>query len=312
MKNFRLTGLIAAPFTPMHPDGAVNLSLIDKLAKHLAANQVAGAFVNGTTGEGLSLTTDERMKIVERWRNSAPPGLRLIVHVGHTSVLESRALAAHAARFKADAIAAMAPSFFRINHVDQLVDWCARIAEAAPALPFYYYHFPVMTGADLPMADFLTQAGRRIPNLAGIKFTHENLMDYRRCLAFDHSRYNLLFGRDEMMLAALGMGATGLVGSTYNYIAPLYHRLIAAFNRGDLPAAQDLQSQAIEIITVMSRHGGLSAGKHLMRMIGFDCGSVRAPLQELTSKAAAALERELRRLGFPQAITELKSSSKTK
>src|SRR5436305_7284672 len=155
MTKTRLTGLIAAPFTPMLADGSLNLPMVDKLARHLADTGIAGAFVNGTTGEGLSLTTDERLKLAERWVHSAPASLRVIIHVGHTSVLESRQLAAQAQRLKAHAFAAMAPSFFRINQVDQLVDWCGRIAEAAPELPFYYYHFPLMAGADLPMADFL-------------------------------------------------------------------------------------------------------------------------------------------------------------
>ena len=299
MTHARLIGLIAAPFTPTQTDGSVNLSLIGKLANHLADNKVAGAFICGTTGEGPSLTTDERMKIAERWVEAAPPSLRVIVHVGHTSVVESRALAAHAQRIKAHAFATMAPAFFRISNLDQLVDWCARIAEAAPDLPFYYYHFPTMTGADLSMADFLATAGKRIPNLAGIKFTHENLMDYRRCLEFADSRFNILFGRDEMMMAALGMGATGFVGSTYNYMAPLYLKLIDAFNAGELDTARRFQSLAIEIIAVMARHGGLAAGKQMMRMIGFDCGQVRAPLQNLAETAAASLERDLNRVGFP-------------
>lgn len=283
----------------MRSDGSVNLPLIEKMAKHLAANGVTGAFICGTTGEGLSLTMNERQQIAERWIRAAPPSLRVIVHAGHTSIIESRTLAAHAARINASALAVMAPAFFRVTTVDQLVDWCARVAEAAPVLPFYYYHFPAMTGADLPMADFLASASRKIPNLAGIKFTHENLMDYRRCLAFAQGRFNILFGRDEMMMAALGMGASGMVGSTYNFMPRLYLHLIEAFNAGEFETARRLQSQAIEIITVMARHGGLAAGKHMMRMIGFDCGPVRSPLLNINAKAVAVLERELKQLGFP-------------
>jgi dihydrodipicolinate synthase/N-acetylneuraminate lyase len=70
---------------------------------------------------------------------------------------------------------------------------------------------PAMTGADLPMYDFLGQAAGLIPNLAGIKFTHENPMDYRRCLDFESGRFTILFGRDEILLAALALGATAEV-----------------------------------------------------------------------------------------------------
>jgi N-acetylneuraminate lyase len=149
------------------------------------------------------------------------------------------------------------------------------------------------------MCDFLRMAGPRLPNLVGIKFTHENLMDYRRCLEFEGGRYNILFGRDEILLAALAMGATGAVGSTYNYLAPLFHQLIQAFQAGDLERARQYQSQAIHIIAVMSRNGGLPAGKAMMKLAGLDCGPVRAPLENLSDQRLESLARELKQVGFP-------------
>jgi N-acetylneuraminate lyase len=233
----------------------------------------------------------------------APDSLRVIVHVGHGSAEESRRLAAHAERIGAHAFATIGPTFFRAASLEELIDYCARVASGAPQLPFYYYHLPAMTGADLPMYDFLRQGAERIPNLAGIKFTHENLMDYRRCLDFEPGRFNILFGRDEILLAALALGATGAVGSTYNYMAPVYHRLIAAFRDGDMQTARQLQSQAIEIIAIMLRRGGLPAGKAIMKLVGLDCGPVRAPMQNLSPDALESLARELAAAGFPKPLS---------
>ena len=300
----RLSGLIAAPFTAMRPDGTVNLDMIRLQARALAERGVRGAFICGTTGEGLSLTTDERLQVAEQWKAVAPPGVPLIIHVGHPSIKESRKLAAHAAKINASAFATIGPTFFRVTNLEQLVDFCAQVAAAAPDLPFYYYHMPAMTGADLPMYDFLKLASARIPNLAGIKFTHENLMDYSRCLKFDGGRYDILFGRDEILLAALAMGATGAVGSTYNYMPEIYHRLIRAFDVGDLCAARRFQSQAIEVIAIIGRRGGLPAAKALMKLVGLDCGPVRAPLQNLSSEAIEALTRELATVDFPTPTQE--------
>src|SRR5438874_13499854 len=103
----KLTGLIAAPFTAMNADGSLNLSLTERQAMALAENAVTGAFICGTTGEGLSLTTDERMQVAEKWMAVAPRKLRVIVHVGHTAIAESRKLAAHAEGIRADAIATL-------------------------------------------------------------------------------------------------------------------------------------------------------------------------------------------------------------
>ncbi len=296
----RIHGLIAAPFTPMHSDYSLNLNLVEQQARALAKNQVQGAFICGTTGEGLSLSTDERVQVAEKWRAVCPPELRIIVHVGHESLPESRALAAHAQKIGAAAFATLVPGFYPVAGVGALVDYCARVAEAAPALPFYYYHIPVLTGVELPMREFLEIASSRIPNLAGIKFTHENLMDYRRCLEFDGAKFDILFGRDEILLAALALGATGAVGSTYNFMASIYHEVITAFHVGDLEKARQFQSRAIEVIAVMSRHGGLPAGKAMMRLIGLDCGPVRPPLVSLSDVDFTRLRAELAKVGFPE------------
>jgi N-acetylneuraminate lyase len=295
----KLTGLIAAPFTALCPDGSLNLGLVEAQAHHLADNGVRGAFICGTTGEGFSLSTEERMRTAERWLAVAPKSLAVIVHVAHNNLEESQKLAAHAEQMGAYGIASIGPTFFKPAGVEQLVDFCAPVAAAAPTLPFFYYHMPAMTGVNLPMIEFLQSGSKRIPNLAGIKFTDENLMSYTQCLNFEDGRYNIFFGRDEILLAALALGATAAVGSTYNYMAPIYLRVMEAFKAGDFDAARQWQLAAIQIIAVMARHGGLPAGKAMMKMIGVDCGPVRSPLRNLTADQLTALRHDLACVDFP-------------
>jgi len=153
------------------------------------------------------------------------------------------------------------------------------------------------------MIDFLKIAASRIPNLAGIKFTHENLMDFTEALNFLPKRYDVFFGRDEILLAALSLGATTAVGSTYNYAAPIYQRLIKAFRAGDLTTAREEQSFAVQMIKILlSNGGGLEAGKEIMRLIGLDCGEVRLPMRPLDASAKTRLKANLDELGFFDAI----------
>lgn len=294
-----ISGLIAAPHTPFKRDGSLNLAVIERQAALLDHNGVAGAFVCGTTGEGSSLTTAERLLVAARWKAVKAKRLALIVHVGHPSLQESIAIARHAARIKADAIATIAPSFFKPSRVEELVAYCAAIASAAPDLPFYYYHMPAMTGVDFSAVSFLKLAATRIPTLAGIKFTHENLMDFAAASTFANGRYNLMFGRDEILLAGLALGATSAVGSTYNFAAPLYRKIIRSFKAGDLEAARRSQLQAIAMIELLSAHGGLAAGKAAMQIIGVDCGSVRLPLRALSQEDVGRLRAGLDATGFP-------------
>ena len=298
--HHRFRGLVAAPFTPFNADRSINLDAIPTYARFLRANGVSAAFVCGTTGEGLSLTLEERLAVAEKWVTSAGKNLPVIVHVGHTCLADARKLTAHAAKIGAAAVSALAPMFFKPRTIGELVDWCEAVASAAPSLPFYYYNIPSMTGVTLPVAEFLAQAADRIPTLVGVKYTHEDLPDFSACVQADGGRFDILFGRDELLLEGTKAGALGAVGSTYNYAAPIYLRLLEAHQHGDEATARALQDTAIRMIAICNGAGvtHLAASKALMAMLGVDCGPVRLPLIQPGFAQLAVLRAKLGEIGF--------------
>ena len=299
MTTFKhICGLVAAPFTPLDDAGELDLGRVGPLARSLADAGVVGAFVGGTTGECLSLSVAERMMLAESWRREAPEGFSVLVHVGANCLADARALAAHARSVGVDAIAAFAPSYHRPITPQGLAEFCRCIAAETPDLPFYYYHIPFMTHLAGPLYHFFEAAGPRIPTLAGAKFTDEDLMDFLRCLRAEDGRYDMLFGRDEMLLSALAAGAHGAVGTTYTFAAPLFGEMLAAFERGDLSAAADAQARAVELIAIYNAFGGLPAGKAIMKLIGLDCGPVRLPLMSLPTPRVEELRGRLDDIGF--------------
>jgi N-acetylneuraminate lyase len=277
--NLRFTRLIAAPFTPFHADGSLHLERIPDLAAALRESRVAGAFVCGTTGECSSLTTAERKAVAERWK-SVSGTLRIIVHAGHTSAAEARDLIAHAASIGADAVAVTAPYYFRPVGPAELVDFLAEVASAAPNLPFHYYDIPSTTGVLMHTTEVLRRAAMRIPNFAGVKFSNPDLLTFQECVQLDGGKHEAMFGVDEYLLAAAALGATGAVGSTYNYAAPIYHRMLDSLRAGDLEAARNRQFGSVELVRALIDFGGLRAGKAIMNLIGLDCGPVRTPLRK--------------------------------
>ena len=294
----KLEGLIAAPFTPMTADGALNMSAVKPYADLLAASGVKGVFICGTTGESASLTTDERKAVAEAWVAAAAGRLKVIVHVGSNCAADAIALARHAERSGADAIGAMAPYFFKPQTAAELVAWFTPIANSN-SLPFYYYNMPAMWGVSVPVAEFLALGGKAMPTLAGVKFTHNNLMEMSQCLMLDGGRYEVLHGYDEILLCGLSLGATAAVGSTYNYAAKVYNRLIEAFRAGDIAAAAALQQYSVKIVEVIIKHGGgVRGGKAIMRLMGVDCGSCRLPLAPFTEAEYTELKAELEAIDF--------------
>jgi N-acetylneuraminate lyase len=299
--NFKhLQGLVAAPFTPMNLDGSINVSVIPEYYQLLKANGVTSAFICGSTGEGVSMTTKEKMTVADAWASctKSDPEFKIMLFLGGTSIADCKELALHARGAGIYAISFTAPFYFKPASVDILAKACFEVASVVPDMPFYYYHIPVLTGVGFAMYDLLQAVDGRIPNFAGIKYTHEDFMDFLSCLRFKNGQYDMLWGRDENMLSALALGAKGAVGSTFNYAAPLYHHLIKAFNSGDLETAQVFQQQSIDMIRLLGKYGGIATGKAYMKVMGLDCGQFRLPVKNMSAEQFESFQKDVEQLKF--------------
>jgi len=279
----RFEGLIAAPFAPMSATGEVMYDRIESYYDFLDKNRVVGAFINGSTGEGVSISQKEKMKVVEAWtkRDKERKKVKVITLVGGTSYTECIENAIHAREQGVFAIALLAPFYFKPANAKQLAEFVSKVAEKVPDLPVYFYHIPALSGCFVPMIEFLKEASLYIPNLAGIKYTHEDFMDFLSCINFMDGKYEMMWGRDENMLSALILGTRSAVGSTFNYASPLYLQMIEAYDRGDFVSARNLQQQSINMIMLLGKYGGIATGKAYMKYIGFDCGLFRSPVKNM-------------------------------
>jgi N-acetylneuraminate lyase len=299
--NRPLHEFIAATFSPCHADGSIAPELVSVQASFLAAHGIRTVFITGTTGECHSLTCDEKLALYDAWAGAgAAAEVAVIAHVGGNSIADATALARRASRLGLAAISALAPSYYRPDSIDQLIDWCAQIAAAAPDLPFYYYEIPSMTGVSFPVERFLDGAARRIPSLAGVKFTNPDLVAYRRSLDAAAGRFDMPWGSDEALLAGLATGATSAVGSTYNFAPSLYVELLTAFSRAELDEARRLQSLSIRMVDAIASTGYLGTAKALMTRLGVPVGPARAPLRNPSSDEFDAVWSQLVELGFEQ------------
>lgn len=296
----KIIGLIDAPFTPFYANGDVNLEPIEAYAKMLQKNGLKGVFINGSSGEGYMLTTEERMLLAERWVAVAPKDFKIIVHVGSCCLRESRCLAEHAQKLGVWGIGSMAPPFPHIGRIEELVKYCEEIASAAPELPFYYYHIPAFNGAYLPMLDLLKAVDGRIPNFAGIKYTFESLYEYNQCRLYKNGKYDMLHGQDETILPSLAQGgAQGGIGGTTNYNGKELVGIIEAWKNGDIEIAREKQNFAQEVINVICHYrGNIVGGKRIMKLMGFDLGPNRTPFRNMTDEEEQAMKKELEAINF--------------
>ncbi len=298
----KIEGLVAAAFTPFYPDGSINKGIISCLVDKLADDGLKGIFVCGSNGEGPNMTTKERMIVAEEFVKAARKRLLVIIHVGHSSIAEAKLLSAHAAEIGADAFSSVAAFYFKPTSAQNLAHCMAEIAGAAPGLPFYYYHIPHLTGVSIDMVEFLQFACPIIPNLAGIKYTASTIHEFQACLNYENGKYDILFGKDEMLLPALSVGAKGAIGSTYTFAAPIYRRIIDHFNNGDFISAQENQYYMIRVIEALAKYPSIPAQKAILKMLGWDTGPSRLPLQTLNQESYEKFYKELNNLSFLERV----------
>ena len=193
----------------------------------------------------------------------------------------------------------MGPNFFKPATVDILIEFISEVAKLVPDLPVYYYNMPSISGVYLSMPELLSKVSAKIPNFAGIKFTHHDLMEFNQCLMVEDGDFNILHGSDETLLCGLVLGAKAAVGSTYNYFSPVYHKLWEAFNNGDLEKARKMQQLSVKLVVILDKYGGgVVCGKAIMNLLGVNCGPCRLPLGNLSSSEIDQLRKDLEQINF--------------
>ena len=153
-----------------------------------------------------------------------------------------------------------------------------------------------MTHANLPIRDLLPIMAQECPEFAGIKYTDENLCEFQRCVDYS-DRFQIMFGRDEMLLASLAAGAEAGVGSTYNYFPRLYRELLKAYEAGDIERARSFQELTHRGIVLIGRYG-MSSQKLYMKFAGLDVGPMRLPAPRLPLERELAFRRDIAEAGL--------------
>lgn len=292
----QIKGVMPAFITPYDNSGAVNVSMIRRMAVWQIEQGACGFFVCGSTGEGLLLTPEERKLVAQTVIETVAGQVPVMVHVGAVSTQESAALAAHARKIGAAAVSSIPPVYYKVG-LPGMLQHIRGIAEAAQ-LPTFYYHIPALTGVYLS-ADELVDAFTSVPGVAGMKYTDSDMFFMWSMLDSAHGNFRVFNGSDQMLIDGLCTGAIGGIGSTYNYqmrnIAGVYN----AMQAGDFPKAREFQWKANAVIKVLFRNGAnLACEKAIMRLLGFDTGMPRSPMVSFPPEKMDDLRRQLEAIHF--------------
>jgi len=290
----RLTGVIAAMLTPMVDGGArVDPEAAGRLAGWLVDKGVHGLYVAGTTGEGLFLSPDEHLELVQAAVKAAK-GTPVVAHVGALTTAQAVSLARQAARADVAAVAAIPPPYSSLSRAELLAYFSA-IANAAEPLPLYLYNIPSHARNELPPA-FVAECGRAISRMRGIKDSSGapgRIPELVKTLGPD---YDVVCGNDDRVLQAFQVGAAGIVASGASLFPELYLELHAAWKAGRVAEAEAAQAKINAMQQALGNGARLGWYKYVLAQRGVPVGGVRGPLADATLAEREAIQKSLKNL----------------
>ncbi len=263
MSQHPFAGMYAALLTPLSHEGVFNAPMAQELLLHLCSQGLDGAYVAGTTGEGMRLPLETRRQLVASLMEVLPEGKRLFVHVGTPDVRDAIRLAEHAATQGAHAISSLPPA----ASSEEVMTFYKELAANSP-LPLIVYYFPKAAPAAFQKSQELLDICD-LPNVLGVKFTDFNMYLLSQLV----DRGKLVFnGYDEALAAGLLMGAQGGIGTTYNTVGPVVLEIARAAKASDWERARALQFAVNRVLDILFRYPFFPAVRESVRQLGFDCG----------------------------------------
>ena len=283
----RFGAVITAMVTPFDPGGALDLDAAAELARWLAEHGSDGLVVAGTTGEGSTLTDDEKLDL---WRAVAEAvTIPVIANTGSNDTAHSVHLTGQAAGCGVAGVLAVTPYYNRPSQTGLEAHF--RAIAGATELPVLLYDIPVRSGRKIAH-DVMVRLASEVPNMAGVKDAAADVAATARLIAAVPDRFEVYSGNDDHTLPLMALGAVGVVGVATHWIGLEMAEMIAAAAKGDLAHAREINSRLLESYLFETGDAAPNPipAKAMMRTLGLAVGECRLPM----GPAPAGLEDRAR------------------
>lgn len=274
-------GVIPAFYACYYENGEVSPERVRALTQYHIDKGVQGVYVNGSSGECIYLSVEDRKLILENVMAVAKGKLTVIAHVACNNTKDSVELAKHAESLGVDAIAAIPPIYFRLPAYSIARYW-NDMSKAAPNTDFIIYNIPQLSGTTLTR-DLYAEM-RKNPRVIGVKNSSMPTQDIQMFVADGGDDHIVFNGPDEQFISGRVIGAKAGIGGTYGVMPDLFLKLNELIKESDFETAKELQYAINDVIykMVSGRANLYAVIKEILRLNEkLDLGSVRAPLEPL-------------------------------
>lgn len=272
MKRPIFTGLCTALVTPFAGE-CVNYEMLERLIGRQIAAGVDAIVLTGTTGESPTLTREEKLEIYRCGVAAARGRCKILAGTGSNCTANAIALSREAEKLGVDGLLVVTPYYNKATQPG-LVKHYRAVCEAVE-LPVCAYNVPSRTGVDI-----LPETARelaQIPNLLGIKEASGDIVRVSRTADL----MAVYTGNDDQTVASMALGGSGVISVVSNVVPEQTLAMVRAAQAGDFGLAAELQRQLLPLMDLMFCQVNPIPVKAAMKLIGFDCGECRMPLDGL-------------------------------
>lgn len=291
MRNLeKYKGVIPAFYACYDKESNISPEGVQALAQYFVDKGVKGIYVNGSSGECIYQSVEDKKNVLENVMKVAKDKLTVIAHVACNNTKDSMVLAAHAESLGVDAIAAIPPIYFRLPE-HAIAKYWNDISSAAPNTDFVIYNIPQLAGVALTMNLFAEM--RKNKNVIGVKNSSMPVQDIQMFKQAAGEDYIIFNGPDEQFISGRMIGAEGGIGGTYGAMPELFLKLNEYFINKEYEKARQLQYDVNSIIYKMCSAKGNMYGviKAILKINEkLELGSVREPLPALADADMAIVE----------------------
>jgi 4-hydroxy-tetrahydrodipicolinate synthase len=281
--------VLVAMVTPFTDQGELDLSAAQKVATHLVDNGCDGLVISGTTGESPTTSDHEKEQLLRAVLEAVGDRATVIAGVGTNDTAHTLELARQAAKAGAHGLLAVTPYYSKPPQAGLIAHFSA-VADAT-GLPVMLYDIPSRSGVPIHTETLVRLAEH--PRIVAVKDAKNDL--YEGAWVLSRSDLEIYSGTDELNLAWLTQGASGLV-SVVGHAAPAqYRQLVDAVDAGDLPTARKIHTELLPAVrAIMTRTQGVIMAKAALQLQGVLPGRhLRLPLPAATDEEVATLRGDL-------------------
>lgn len=294
MKGTKFEGILPALITPFEKDGkTVNEQAARRLIELQLSQGANGFYILGGTGEGLVMGIEQRERMCEIAIDEVKGRKPVICHIASMNLDEAIALAKHAERVGADAVASVPPLFFAYSEGD-IYDYYKAIAESIHIPLIIYYH----PAAQKDMRAALIAHIFEIDNVTGVKWSSSNLFEMMKLKILTQGDMNIINGPDELLVEGLSAGADAGIGSTYNLMLPQFVEIYELVRAGRIDEARAVQMKINPVIEVLLNYELIPAVKAGVTLMGYEGGDATYPMRRYTDAELKELAGALAAAGW--------------